>query len=109
MHVERLGRSKPVHIPDVRHQRLARDDPAGVAGEPLPAIKTLAVKDVRGKGTLRIGPASCPVVLVAQQLGSGVQGAAFDWQRPLSETARSTGGPIIECAEPAQRVHTSKD
>jgi hypothetical protein len=82
---------------------------AYVAGQPLPAIKTLAVKDVRGKGTLRIGPASCPVALVAQELGSGVQGAAFDWQRPLTETARSTGGPIIECPEPAQSVHTSKD
>jgi hypothetical protein len=71
---------------------------AYVAGQPLPAIKTLAVKDIRGKGSLRVSHANCPVALITQQLDPSVHGASFDWQRPLSETARSNGGPIIECA-----------
>ena len=72
---------------------------AYVGGQPLPAIKTLAAKDIRGKGTLSIRRASCPVAVVAQPLDSDVRGGTFDWQRPLAETARSTGGPIISCAE----------
>ena len=70
---------------------------AYVAGQPLPAIKTLATKDIRGKGTLAIRRANCQVALVAQELDPKVRGATFDWQRPLTETARSTGGPIIQC------------
>jgi hypothetical protein len=75
---------------------------AYVAGQPLPAIKTLAAKDIRGKGSLRVSRANCPVALITQELDPSVHGASFDWQRPLSETARSTGGPIIECA-PAKK------
>ena len=73
---------------------------AYVAGQSLPAIKTLAVKDIRGKGTLAIRSANCQVALIAQQLDPSVHGGRFDWQRPLTETARSTGGPIIECSQP---------
>jgi hypothetical protein len=71
---------------------------AYVAGQPLPTIKTLATKDIRGKGTLRIAHANCPVALTAQELDPSAHGASFDWQRPLAETARSTGGPIIDCS-----------
>jgi hypothetical protein len=71
---------------------------AYVAGQPLPAIGTLATKDIRGKGTLRIARASCPVALTVQELDPSAHGVTFDWQRPLAETARSTGGPIIDCS-----------
>jgi hypothetical protein len=75
---------------------------AYVAGQPLPAIKTLAAKDIRGKGTLRIAKANCQVALITQELDPSEHGGTFDWQRPLAETARSTGGAIIECPEPAK-------
>ena len=75
---------------------------AYIAGQPLPAIKTLASKDIRGKGTLRIARADCQVALITQELDPSVQSGAFDWQRPLAETARSTGGPIIDCAGAAK-------
>jgi hypothetical protein len=71
---------------------------AYVAGQPLPAIKTLATKDIRGKGTLAIAIANCQVALVTQGLEPSVRSTTFDWQRPLTETARSTGGPIIDCS-----------
>ncbi|HEX3855250.1 MAG TPA: hypothetical protein VHW01_30010 [Polyangiaceae bacterium] len=71
---------------------------AYVTGQPLPSLKTLAAKDVQGKGTLAIRKASCPVALVAQELDPNVRDGAFDWQRPIAQTARSTGGPIIECS-----------
>jgi len=76
---------------------------AYVVGQRLPAIKTLAAKDIRGKGTLRIAHANCQVALVTQELDSSVHSGAFDWQRPLAETARSTGGPIIECSGTAKQ------
>jgi hypothetical protein len=75
---------------------------AYVNGQPLPAIKTLAAKDIRGKGSLHIARANCQVALVAQELDPSAHDVAFDWQRPLAETARSTGGPIIDCAQPAK-------
>jgi len=71
-------------------------------GRPLPAIKTLAAKDVLGKGVLRVGKASCQVSLIAQQLAMNAPALTFDWQRPSSEVARSTGGPLIACA-PAEK------
>ncbi|HEY1534477.1 MAG TPA: hypothetical protein VGF76_10675, partial [Polyangiaceae bacterium] len=54
---------------------------AYVAGQPLPAIKTLAAKDIRGKGTLRIARADCQVALITQELDPSVHSGAFDWQR----------------------------
>jgi hypothetical protein len=75
---------------------------AYIAGQPLPTIKTLAVKDILGKGTLRIARANCQVALITQELDPSVHGGTFDWQRPLAETARSTGGPIIDCAQPSK-------
>jgi hypothetical protein len=92
------------------HLALACEDQADllaaayVGGQPLPAIKTLATKDIHGKGTLKIRRASCPVALIAQSMDANEHDGAFDWQRPLSETARSTGGPIIACAAPAKQV-----
>ena len=42
MHVERLGRAEPVLVPDVGHQVLARDHPAGVAHQPHEQVELLA-------------------------------------------------------------------
>ena len=70
---------------------------AYVAGQPLPVVKTLLTKDIQGKGTLAIARANCQVALIAQQRDPIERALTFDWQRPLTETARSTGGPIIEC------------
>lgn len=72
---------------------------AYVSGQPLPSIETLAAKDIRGKGVLSVRHAACPVTLIARPLDENASGS-FDWQRPLGETARSTGGAIIACAEP---------
>jgi hypothetical protein len=66
-------------------------------GRPLPVIKTLAAKDIVGKGSLRIGKAACQVSLVARQTVPNAPVVTFDWQRPPAEIARSTGGPIIAC------------
>jgi len=71
-------------------------------GRPLPAIKTLAEKDILGKGSLRVEKASCQVSLVAQQLVPHGGALVFDWQRPPAEVARSTGGPLIACERSAK-------
>jgi hypothetical protein len=70
---------------------------AYLEGRPLPEIKTLAVKTIRGKGRLRIAQASCDVSLIAQPSDSSA--VTFDWQRPPEELARATGGPLIACTE----------
>jgi len=70
---------------------------AYVEGGPLPAIRTLAAKDILGKGSLRVGKASCQVSLIAQQLVPTAGALTFAWQRPPAEVARSMGGPLIEC------------
>jgi hypothetical protein len=63
----------------------------------------LAVADVRTTGRLHVSPQRCPVVVLAKSLED--RGAiTFDWQRPLGETARSTGGPLIRCAAPGPAV-----
>ena len=70
---------------------------AYVEGRPLPTIKTLAEKDVVGNQSLRIVKVPCQVSLIAQRRLPNVGAATFDWQRPLTEVARSTGGPLIAC------------
>jgi hypothetical protein len=75
---------------------------AYVEGRPLPAIKTLAAKDILGKGSLRVAKASCQVSLIAQQLVPNAGAVTFDWQRPPGEIARSTGGPLIACGPAAK-------
>ena len=90
------------------HVALACEDQADllasayVADQPLPTIKVLAVKDIHGQGTLNIRRANCPVAMIAQSVDPNVHDSTFDWQRPLAETARSTGGAIISCAEPTK-------
>jgi hypothetical protein len=71
-------------------------------GQPLPRIKVLASKDIRGKGSLRVTKASCQVQLIAQLLDPKAPALTFGWQRPPAEIAKSTGGPLIPC-EPAAK------
>jgi hypothetical protein len=47
-------------------------------GSPLPTIKTLAEKDVLGKGSLRVDKASCQVSLIARQLAPNAGAVTFD-------------------------------
>ena len=75
---------------------------AYVAGQALPAIKTLATQDISGKGSLRVARAHCEVALIARQLATTGGALSFDWRRPPAEIARATGGPIIACARPAK-------
>jgi len=70
---------------------------AYIDGQPLPRIKTLASKDIRGKGSLRVAKASCQVQLIAQSLEPNARPFNFAWQRPPAEVAKSTGGPLISC------------
>ena len=74
---------------------------AYVDGTPLPHITSLATKDIHGKGSLHVARASCMVSLITQPL-EGTTPVSFDWQRPLAETARSTGGPLISCEAPTK-------
>jgi hypothetical protein len=66
-----------------------------IAGREPAATEVLGAVDVRGKATLKIKPASCPVVGVARALDG--KPATISWLRPASEIARSTGGPILHC------------
>ncbi len=63
------------------------------------AIKSLARKDLRGKATLKVKKASCPVAVVVRPLGTGTDPVVFDWVRPAKEFARAAGGPIIRCGK----------
>jgi hypothetical protein len=60
-----------------------------------PSKTPLATQEIRGKGTLRTPGGRCPVVVVVSPAGGP---ATFDWQRPLGETTKSTGGSIIRCS-----------
>jgi hypothetical protein len=64
---------------------------AFVHGRPLPAVRALASRDVRGKATLKVRRARCPVMVVGRPLTAG---ATFDWHRPDREAA---AGPLIDC------------
>lgn len=68
---------------------------AWLAGD-LGEVPYLAMADVYAHGRVHVPPQRCPVVVVARSLD---QPAAFDWQRPASEIAGSTGGAIIHCAK----------
>ncbi len=57
--------------------------------------KPLASKIVRGRATLRARRPGCDVMFVARAVG--YHPATFAWNRPVTEEARSTGGPLIDC------------
>jgi hypothetical protein len=73
---------------------------AYVEGRPLPEIKTLSAQIVRGNATLRVAKPGCEVSVITQASEPGA--VTFDWQRPPSEAADATGGPLISCGRPAK-------
>ena len=68
---------------------------AFVAGRSKPNVPVLATIDLRNHARLRLGPTACPVVVIATPLDH--MAARFAWERPSSEIAKSTGGPLIHC------------
>lgn len=66
-----------------------------MAGRITSNVPVLGSIDVRTKTQLRIKPTICPVVVVASPLDQAP--ARFAWERPSSEIARSTGGPMVYC------------
>ncbi|HEX7663671.1 MAG TPA: hypothetical protein VF407_04145 [Polyangiaceae bacterium] len=69
--------------------------------KPLPSIKTLASKDIEGRGSVRVAKAECQVSMIARSTNGTP--LTFDWQRPATEIARSTGGAIVSCGHPAAK------
>jgi hypothetical protein len=107
--VGEAGFTANVDSPDgtVHADLVCRDQAEALAaayadGQPLPRIKTLASKDIRGKGSLRVTKASCQVQLIAQSLEPNARAFSFAWQRPPAEVAKSTGGPLISCEAKAK-------
>ncbi len=66
-----------------------------MAGRITSNVPVLGSIDVRTKTQLRIKPTTCPVVVVASPIGNAP--TRFTWERPTSEIARSTGGPMVHC------------
>lgn len=71
---------------------------AFVAGRVPTAVPLLGSVDVRGTGKLHIKPTKCLVVLVTSPLDN--MAATYSWLRLPSETAESTGGPLVQCEPP---------
>jgi hypothetical protein len=82
-------------------EKLAESFVGGALGE----VPTLATADVRAARRLHVPPQRCPIAVVARSLETR-DPVTFDWQRPLGETARSTGGPAIQC--PSARTATKR-
>jgi len=81
------------------HDDAERLAAAYVEGRELPDVRSLAIQDITGKGTLAVKSATCPVAVVAREIPTaGNAPVRFTWQRPTGESARSTGGPLIHCA-----------
>jgi hypothetical protein len=66
-----------------------------MAGRITSKVPVLGTIDVRTKSRLKIKPTTCPVVVVASPLDNAP--TRFTWERPTSEIARSTGGPMVHC------------
>jgi hypothetical protein len=84
----------------VRMSLVCADDAETIAneflqGRTLSTVPTLDSVDLRTQARLEITPTKCPVVVVIRTLGN--KPARFAWERPTSEIARSTGGPLIQC------------
>jgi hypothetical protein len=76
---------------------VASDYMAGRTMSTVPVLTAIDLRasDARTKTALRIPPTTCPVVVIATPLGNAP--ARFTWERPTSEIARSTGGPMVQC------------
>ena len=66
-----------------------------MAGRITSNAPVLGSIDVRTSSSLRIAPTTCPVVVVASPLDN--EPTRFAWERPTSEIAHSTGGPMVAC------------
>ena len=66
-----------------------------MAGQISPSAPALGTVDVRTRARLQLKPTTCPVVVVASPLDNAP--VRFAWERPMSEIARSTGGPMVQC------------
>jgi hypothetical protein len=76
---------------------------AYLAEQELPEVETLAIADITGKGTLKAKRTRCPVALVIREIPlAGEAPVTVRWKRPAGESARSTGGPLIECGKRKQ-------
>jgi hypothetical protein len=73
-----------------------------LAGRTRSNVPTLDTVDVRTEARLEITPTKCPVVVVIRTLGN--EPARFAWERPTSEIAQSTGGPLIQCESAREPV-----
>jgi len=91
-HVDARG---SVRVALVCHDQAEAAAAAFLKGEELHVQELASASVTRGAGDLRIPRTSCPVALLAWPLDGP---ATFDWKRPASEIARSTGGPMIACA-----------
>jgi hypothetical protein len=106
-HVAERGMSLRIHARTgpVRAELLCQDDAEALAeafmADPkrLPVIRPLASTVVHGTTTLRTRATSCPVMVVTRPVAD--RPVAFDWQRPTAETARASGGPIVQCERKA--------
>lgn len=85
------------------HQQVGALAKTFLGGRPPPRVSVLASRDVKGKATLRTGSTRCPVSLVATLPPGASQTVTLRWRRPTAETARSTGGAIIDCPASAHR------
>ncbi len=61
----------------------------------------LASRDVRGKASLHVSAARCPISLVATVAPTAPETATLTWRRPAGEASRSSGGALILCPEAA--------
>lgn len=91
MSIDVRARDGAVRVELLCHADGERLAAAFVAGTPLPEVRALAARDVRGKARLKVKSARCPLVVVARPL---TPGATFDWVRPDREAA---AGPLIDC------------
>lgn len=66
-----------------------------MAGRITSNVPVLASIDVRKSARIRLKPTVCPVVAVASPLDNAP--TRFAWERPTSEIAQSTGGPMVAC------------
>lgn len=76
-------------------EQAARLASAYMKGHALPSVPTLGSIDVRTEARLTVAPTACEVVVVATSLDQ--TSARIAWERPTSEIAGSTGGPLIPC------------
>ena len=101
IHVETDGAARMTMVCADYAENVATGFIGGNVKAGVPAgVPVLGAVDVHGKGKLKIPAAKCPVMVIAAPLDNAP--ATVRWLRLGSEIARSTGGPIVECAKSAR-------